>query len=629
MFYEVKQWGILEMSKEKLKVDKIRFIDPDVEEAKIPDQKEFYQLPARFGAIPLDEAPLGWEVETRRREIKITKFEHAYPKIRLPFQEVHREEFGHNDKFEKTPLFPNGANRLFFGDNLHIMRQLPSNSIDLIYIDPPFFSGRNYNVIFGDNNEIRSFSDIWQGGMPGYLIWLNARLFEMKRLVKSTGSIVAHCDWHASHYIKVEMDKIFGYGGDANSPGFRNEIIHCYRQGGRGKNIFPRKHDTILWYSKTNKWVFNGDPIRIEYHGTGGYISKGRNIVGGKEYKINPKGKIPEDWWDIPALNPEAKERIGYPTQKPRALLERIILAFSNEGDVIADFFVGGGTTPAVAQQLDRRWIACDQSRIAVAITADRIRKVIEDTGNLFAVPDFVIEHWGIYEIPELEKLPPKQFREFIVKAYGGRPENIHPKIHGARRNVPIYVGSASQRSQITKKDVAEFAQAIWKERHSNFGTMLGWNFSPDARKASQILAARENKRIDFVRLSLVRLEDDEFNEHVRTKHPDYKELLSFVQPPEVRIYYERKESCKYVFDASESVSLNKDGEIANIQWDFDFKNRFTTTAGYSFLRDKETGKPQLIVEYQFPKTGKFTIACSVQDNQGGEKTEILAIEVE
>jgi adenine specific DNA methylase Mod len=120
------------------------------------------------------------------------------------------------------------------------MRQLPSESIDLIYIDPPFFSGRNYNLIFGDKNEVRSFSDIWESGMPGYLIWLNARLWEMKRLLKPTGSIYVHLDWHASHYVKIEMDKIFG------SDNFLNEIAWCYSGGGRGKSTYAKKHDILL-----------------------------------------------------------------------------------------------------------------------------------------------------------------------------------------------------------------------------------------------------------------------------------------------------------------------------------------------------------------------------------------------
>jgi hypothetical protein len=173
------------------------YIPPTDEEERVealPEQEEFWRPPVRFGSIPVEKEPLGWD--------KRKGFYKLFPRVSLPFQIVERVSFGHPD-------LP--ANRLIWGDNLHVMRQLPSESIDLIYIDPPFFSGRQYNIIFGDQNEVRSFTDIWEGGMPGYLIWLNARLYEMKRLLKKTGSIYVHCDWHASHYIKVEMDKIFGY----------------------------------------------------------------------------------------------------------------------------------------------------------------------------------------------------------------------------------------------------------------------------------------------------------------------------------------------------------------------------------------------------------------------------------
>jgi len=587
----------------------------------IPQQTEFYKLPTRFGAVPVDEAPLGWEVETRRRETKVTKFEHAYPRIYLPFQEVHRVEFGYGEKFEQTELFPKGANRLFFGDNLHIMRQLPSKSIDLIYIDPPFFSGRNYNVIFGDKNEVRSFTDIWEGGMPGYLIWLNARLYEMKRLLKDTGSIYVHLDWHASHYVKVEMDKIFG------SNSFQNELIWHYQTGGASKQRFSRKHDTILWYTRSSaNWKFYGDRIKIPR--TEKAMARAQNPIGAR-ISSDDSEKNPNDVLIIQQMNPMAIERIGYPTQKPEALLEIIIKASSDQGDVIADFFCGGGTTPAVAQRLNRRWIACDQSRIAIAVTEDRINRLVEEKiGKLYAVPDFTIEHWGIYESPKLEKLPKKEFREFVVKAFGGKPESVSPNIHGVRHGVPLYIGEPARSTRITKDEVAKFAQAIFKERRTNFGAMIGWNFSPDARKAAEILAARENKRIDFVRLNLVRLEDEAYREHIITKHKDYNQLLSFIQPPEVRISYERIGKLKYRFDVSESVSLNKDGVIANVQWDFYYRNRFSSTEGYGFLRDKKTRKPMLIVEYEFPGAGKKKIACSLQDDQGGERTEILEVEV-
>lgn len=598
----------------------------------IPEQQEFYKLPARFGSVPVDEAPLGWEVETRRREIKVTKFEHAYPRIFLPFQEVQRVEFGHGDKFEKTELFPTGANRLFFGDNLHIMRQLPSKSIDLIYIDPPFFSGRNYNVIFGDKNEMRSFSDIWQDGMPGYLVWLNARLYEMKRLLKNTGSIYVHLDWHASHYVKVEMDKIFGYDL------YRDEVIWYKNSGGIGRTSFNQRHDTILVYTKTTEYFYDGKAVgdlRDQEKGTfGGYFGVDDD---GREYReVRKSGKVyryymddpknPDDVWLVPQIPERDKsERIGYPTQKPEALVERIIKASSEEGDVVADFFAGGGTTVAVAQRLNRLWIACDQSRIATSIIADRLTKNAES--NLFPTPDFTVEHSGIYEAPKLEKLDLLRFREFVILAYGGKPESVSKNIHGIRQGVPLYVGEPSRKSAITKEDVAKFATAVFKEKHDNFGAMLAWNFDRSAREAADILAARENKRIDFVRLKLVRLEDDTFREHVTSKHEDYKELISFIQPPEVRIAASRIGALTYEFDVSESVSLNPEGEIANVQWDFSFSKRFTSTQGYAFLRDKKS-KPILLVQYQFPRAGNFTIACSVQDNQGGERTEVITVSV-
>ena len=304
----------------------ISFIEPpEADAGGIPEQKEHFQLPTRFGAVPVDEAPLGWEVETRRREVKVTKFQHAYPTIRLPFQEVQRVEFGHNNRFlaeneqsrKLKELFPTGANRLFFGDNLHIMRQLPGESIDLIYIDPPFFSGRNYNVIFGDKNEVRSFSDIWEGGMPGYLVWLNARLWEMKRLLKPTGSIYVHLDWHASHYVKVEMDKIFGYNS------FRNEIIWYYynKMHDRRKGQLPNACDVILWYSKTGDYKYfelkeqRDEPVKqLVRKKVDGKMVNARDEDGNVLYR-EAVDRTVDNVWRMPTLQPaDTVERVGYPT---------------------------------------------------------------------------------------------------------------------------------------------------------------------------------------------------------------------------------------------------------------------------------------------------------------------------
>jgi DNA modification methylase len=608
-------------------------------EVEIPKQEEFYKLPRRFGSVPVDEAPLGWETVVKPAEVKVTKFENVYPRISLPFQEVERVSFGHSDlpldpKKHHPDLFPKGANRLFFGDNLHIMRQLPSNSIDLIYIDPPFFSGRNYNILFGDKNEVRSFTDIWEGGMPGYLIWLNARLYEMKRLLKPTGSIYVHLDWHAVHYVKVEMDKIFGYDN------FRNEIVWCYTGPSRKIKDLPDKHDTILRYSRTEDRIFNLDAIKIPYSESflnrRQYIEGSGGIYGGREEKGKDiekykTGKAPEDWWDdIPSGGQMSRnERIGYPTQKPEKLLERIIIASSDESDVVADFFCGGGTTLAVAQRLNRRWIGSDQSRIAAAITADRITRLVEEKiGKLFPVPDFIIEHWGIYEVPGLGSLKPEQFREFVIKAYNGRVDSTGSKyIHGIKGGVPIYVGSPDYKSKLDKDEVVEFAKAILTERKRNHGIMLAWNFSRLAKQAAEKLAARENVRLDFVRLEMVNIESPEFRRHVAEKHPDYDNLLTFVQPPEIRVGIKRLAPLTYQFDVAESLSLNPEGKIINVQWDFDYRSRFSSTPGFSFIRGKNK-EPVLAVSFKFEKAGKKKIACRVQDDQGGESTWIGELEV-
>ncbi len=300
------------------------------------------------------------------------------------------------------------------------------------------------------------------------------------------------------------------------------------------------------------------------------YIGNVRAAADFGQQELNPKGKHPDDVLCISIVAPSARERIGYPTQKPEPLLETLIKAATSEGEAVADFMCGGGTTPTVAQRLNRRWIACDQTRIAVAITADRVTRVVEGKiGKVFPVPDFTVEHWGVYEIPKLEKYSPDRFREFVVRAFGGKPEKVSPHIHGARHGIPLYVGEPSRGSRVTRDDVVKFAEAIFKERRANFGTMLAWNFGPDAKRAQEILAARENKRLDFVRLTLIRLESEEFREHARSLHKNYGELLTFVQPPEVRLNVKRLGKLRYELDVSESVSLNKDGVLANVQWDF------------------------------------------------------------
>jgi len=552
----------------------------------------------------------------------------------LPFQVVERVTFGH------AALEPN---RLFWGDNLHVIRQLPSESIDLIYIDPPFFSGRHYNVIFGDQNELRSFSDIWEGGMPGYLIWLNARLFEMKRLLKKTGSIYVHCDHHASHYIKVEMDKIFG------NDNLLNEIVWGYTSGGVSKQWFGRKHDIILLYAKQGGKHFIALPEEKSYTRTlpephtpsGANLGVKRDSVcelcecgsPGQKYRMVTMRDV---WNDLRSLFRNDSEMIGYPTQKPERLLDRIIRASCPTDGTAADFFCGGGTTSAVAQRLGRRWLACDQSRVAVAITADRLtRQVEEQTGKIFPVPDFTLEHWGVYEARRLADAPPEQFRGFVLRAFGAVPEEREEGIHGYKGAIPVWVGEPDQKKAVTAQNVQDFANAMrktlrYKQDNLRDGIMLAWAFRPDAVEAAERLRRLEQTDLNFIRLDMIRIDSARFREHVAalsTDHADYENFLTFVQPPKVEVGYKRIAPRTYKFDVRETAILNPGAKIINVQWDFDHAKRFRSTPGYSFVRGSNK-QPELQAQYEFPVAGKRRIACKVQDDMGGEGLWTAEIEV-
>jgi hypothetical protein len=348
------------------------------------------------------------------------------------------------------------------------------------------------------------------------------------------------------------------------------------------------------------------------------------------------KGELKKapDVWDIPSINNMAVERIGYPTQKPEALLERIISAASPAEGVVADFFCGGGTTPTVAQRLGRRWIACDISRVAVGLTADRVAKVGEAEAirqvqtTLVPTPDFSIANWGVYEIERLTELDEQAFREFVIKAYAGRLATGSGEIHGYKHGEPLFVGSPQQEQPIGVEQVGEFAKATLKrsEKEEALGTMLGWSFTREAQIAAERLLAERRASIRFVRLKLVALESADFKTHVVERSPQYEHLLTFVLPPAVRFSAERIGPLRYRFDAIESQSLNAGGSIINVQWDFDYRNYFTSSPGYEFSRKKDAFATD--AAYTFSRAGAVAIACRMQDDVGGQATAIQELTV-
>lgn len=275
------------------------------------------------------------------------------------------------------PSAPVG-NRLVLGNNLEVMAALLpelEGRVHLIYADPPFFTNRHFSARVGRGEDSRRPQD-WQlaEGYPdhwpnldAYLDMLYPRLVMMHRLLAPQGTLYLHLDWHANAYARLLLDEIFG------PDRLLNEIVWLYHGPSPIRSAFNRKHDTILVYTKSNDYTFNVDAVRQPY-----------NPVTVKTFASSPKagfgkvpdlarGKVPEDWWYFPVVARLHNERTGYPTQKPQALLERIVLASSNPGDLVADFFSGSGTTAAAASRLDRRFLAVDGTWRAVHTTYARL----------------------------------------------------------------------------------------------------------------------------------------------------------------------------------------------------------------------------------------------------------------
>ncbi|MBN1689974.1 MAG: site-specific DNA-methyltransferase [Dehalococcoidia bacterium] len=256
---------------------------------------------------------------------------------------------------------------IYCGDCLVKLKDLTSESVDLIYIDPPFNSNRNYSTSPKTTGD-RRFDDRFDG-VNDYLDYMKPRIKELHRVLKPTGSFYYHCDWHASHYIKVLLDNpdLFGYDN------FQNEIVWCYRSGGASpRRRFSRKHDIILFYSKTGEYVFNGLKERSYNRGLKPY-----RFQGVAEYRDNAGWYTRvgmKDYWEINMVGRTSRERLDYPTQKPLALLERIVFAGSNEGDIVLDAFCGSGTALAAAQKLGRRWIGIDVSPAACDLARERLK---------------------------------------------------------------------------------------------------------------------------------------------------------------------------------------------------------------------------------------------------------------
>lgn len=365
-------------------------------------------------------------------------------------------------------------NRLYYGDNLGILQdasKIPSGSVDLCYIDPPFNSKRNYSQIYNniggeDMAQAQAFVDTWEWGPDGqagltqileianlqsgkftnqtvelmrglravlgdgallaYLVHMTLRIVEIHRVLNQTGSFYLHCDPTASHYLKLILDSVFcTQGGE-----YLNEIVWRYQTGGVSKRRFGRKHDVIFWYSKSSAYKFY--PERILVPRTDEVLRRIKSGTPGATRAATLE-KLPDDVFDIQALNAMAKERLGYPTQKPEALLERIILASSNDGDVVLDAYCGCGTTVAVAQRLNRHWIGIDITYQSISLILKRLQdrypdqwSAIESGLLLDGIPRDLASARALSQ--RKDDKTRKEFEKWLILTYSNNQAQINAK---------------------------------------------------------------------------------------------------------------------------------------------------------------------------------------------------------
>ena len=491
----------------------------------------------------------------------------------------------------KTTRQDDFRNMLIWGDNKLVMASLLKEfrgKIDLIYIDPPFDVGADFTmkVDIGEKNdfvekdqsilEMVAYKDMWGKGTDSYVHMMYERLLLMKELLCDSGSIYAQCDWRVSPYLRLILDEIFSKGN------FRNELIWNYSGWRRADNQqFSRKHDTIFFYTKSNEnwnyrvvtesWIPNKhlDELKmldVKKDDVGDYIiengskvylvellkdyianrkqsikkdengqfvwADGRNTIKRYLKEVMTEGKAVDDVWDIRALTTSSTERFGYDTQKPEILLERIIKASSTEEDLVADLFCGSGTTGAVAERLDRRWIMCDLGRFAIHTSRKRLidlQRKLQSEGLPYRA--FDVYNLGRYERQwwQRERLQgfDRDHRRVVLGFYRADPlANPTPWLHGRKGGAFVYVDSID--SLLTRDEVRAVAhaarQAGGREVHC-----LAWEFEMDLRMVCQEIEASEEVRIRLITIPR------EIMEKNRTAPPPFFEVAVLEAEPVIK----------------------------------------------------------------------------------------------
>jgi DNA modification methylase len=565
-------------------------------------------------------------------------------------------------------------NKLIWGDNLLVMSSLLekfAGKIDLIYIDPPFATGADFSFTtkIGESElevtkeqsiiEEKAYRDTWGFGINSYLKMVSERLILARDLLSQYGSIYVHIDPRVSAFVRLIMDDIFG------KDFFQNELAWCYVGGRVPKVAYGRRHDTILFYTKSEKWTFNWQAImrplnpeaaaKYKYeddfarYRLMGRCLKGSPIRAARDVspeweKTHPElvyryymkeGTLCLDYWDdVPPINQASKERTGFPTQKPEDLLERIISASSIKNDLVADFFCGSGTTLAVAEKLGRRWIGCDLSRWAIHVTRKRFLG-IEDCKpfEILNLGKYERKYWQGVTFGDKKKsdhqLAIYQYLAFILKLYGAEPLSGMQHLHGKKGRAVVHVGAVDAPVTIDEINACldECLAIQQKEVH-----VLGWEW--EMGLYDLMTDAAKGRGVKLVLLNIPR--------EVMEQQAVDKGDIQFFELAYLEVDIKQEKGRKIVVSLKDFVIPNTELIPEEIRskikkwsdyidyWavDWDFQNDTFMNGWVTYRTRKDRTLALKSDAHTYEKPGKYTVMVKVVDIFGNDTSQAFEVEV-
>jgi len=572
-------------------------------------------------------------------------------RVELPFQlvEVVNEPRAKTmDMFVPRVGSDKWYNMLIWGDNKLVMNSLIgrgfAGKINLIYIDPPFATGADFTLNIKVENEemmkeasaieMKAYRDTWGQGLASYLQMMYDRLVLMRDLLTENGSFYVHMDWHVGHYVKTILDEIFG------KENFQREIIWGLETASGFKSTvknWVRQHDTILYYCKSGIPTFNKIflPHKPEYVARFKNVDKqGRRYrddrVGGRRQYLDETQGTPigDVWRDIMSFQQAStsREYVGFQTQKPEALLERIILASSNENDLVADFFCGSGTTLVVAEKLRRRWIGADLSKFTINLSRKRLLEIP-------GCRPFQILNLGRYQKQKLIENGNggKKYIDFILQLYKASPLQGFAYIHGKKGNRLVHIGGVD--SFVTEREIREAAREGLNVNAKGID-ILGWDFEMGLH---DLVASIEREYAVDIHLTQIPLEVLEMKAHERSRLDDvkffdlnYLDIAHEVKGREVKVYINRFviANPEYIPEEIRNSIKNYSSFIDYWAVDFDFKGDTFHNMRQEY-RTRKNPNLRTQIRYEYDKPGEYDVLVKVVDILGNDTNKLLHIKVE